>query len=1154
MQTNPKRETSFCRRALCFILTLALALTVLSVGLSGVAVAQDVDTAESGSNYTSETTDIDIMNSKWSGADSASAFWVDATYYDYYSDEEMSGQKWLEPKQAGTGFGDADDDWYTFETFNSKISSYGGNLTYPLYFGNFCNTVAQKGSGSGSYIDSAYEFTIDTNGNTRDTRIVKDHGGPYARIINGLRNYDYFIENSNGLNERHDSVIGLAHDNLDANGNIRDKSGNKMPYFDASWLTQYSAGKSVKSYFPFRHETNAAGVTTYSFDSENAKDNVFFNWSGKTPQSVSYGQGTNYGIDDGLYNFMGDGYQAGKGIFPFNTRGSRGGNSNLDYGFGIKMNMDFRVPEYGTVDGTANGDAVTFEYSGDDDLWVYLSEYDNSGNLTNSRLILDLGGNHKQAKGYVDFSEMKSYITTEAAFAASNVKYKSDTMYIALSDGWSDVNVWAWDDGLDGIWVNKSKVTIDGQELYAFKLSDFGGRTKFTTASDKDWTKQAWDNEYNKPLNSVIHSQLGNVCWSDNPNWIEPKYPCDGEYTDLAGVSYANDTQKIKDLGDNLDPDKTYHLTVFYMERGMIESNCMMKFTMTPVKNNLKVKKTIHTDGLNDGIAGAVQAMDLNFTNSVNNTANEDSYTLGHNGTKEFTGYDTGSAVTVTEKKAEEGVVWMATDWELVDNNQNGKKLKSGTYEYDPYSDAVYETSTATDSFTLEDPRLATNTANLQVNFDNYPLVGGPLAIAKSVEGDSSNTDAFEFELLVDINGGRNYIGYDLDFDKTVGERTIPNAGTMNKGKFTMKSNEGIIVNGLPYGATYLLKEKTKDGYRPVSDFDGMIMMNNDAVEIVNIPLNGEGFLSVKKYINSGGTDYLHNNGSLFSFKAQGMDIVEGKSTVSTKGQSQEVTKTDSSGKVNFSANTNSQSDKFLKFSKIGKYAYQITETASSTPDIGKDSATIYALIDVVQDSSATTAGGALKVNSVTYYSDASLTTVIRDPAFRNPAQVGSVKVVKYSNNPKDNNSGASALGGATFNVYKVSDNGADVDEGTPVGQAKETGADGIARFENLDIYDYNTMQRQWFALVEVEGIDGRIKDNNIMYFTLPMEDADGTLKYDITYEYINGAIKNPQTAGWGYGVLPVLGWTAIILAAAVLGFWFFKNRNRGHRPAHMRG
>lgn len=158
MQANPKRGTPFCRRTLCFILTLALAFPVLSVGLSEAVVAQNIDVAISTSNYTNETTDIDITGSKWSGANSGQAFLVDATYYDYCSDEEPEGQKWLEPKQAGTGLGDADDDRYTFETFNSKISQNAIRLTYPLYFGNFRDTVAQNGEGSGAYTDSSYRF------------------------------------------------------------------------------------------------------------------------------------------------------------------------------------------------------------------------------------------------------------------------------------------------------------------------------------------------------------------------------------------------------------------------------------------------------------------------------------------------------------------------------------------------------------------------------------------------------------------------------------------------------------------------------------------------------------------------------------------------------------------------------------------------------------------------------------------------------------------------------------------------------------------------------------------------------------------------------------------------------------------------------------
>lgn len=1154
LQKIPKKEAGLRRRSLCFILALVLVLSTLSVGLSAVAAASDEDIAESGGNYLGETTDIDISAKAPSGGQSSQAYWVDATYYDYYSDEEMQGEKWLEPLKAGTGYDDAEDDWYTFETFNSKISSYASNagtrMTYPLYFGNFCNTVTQEGEGAGAYINNAYKFKIDSKDGKKVTSIVENHGGPYARVINGLYNYQYFIDNSNGLNDLHDSIIGLAHNNLDANGNIRDVSGTKMPYFDASWLRQNNAGKSIKSHFPFRVDpNNTTGVITYSFDSNSAKDNVFFNWSGKTPQSVGYGQGAGYGVKDGLHDFMGT--DSGYGIFPFNrSSGSNGGNGNLDYGFGIKLNMDFRVPENGTVDGTAGGSPVTFEYAGDDDLWVYLSEYNDSGELTNSRLILDLGGNHKEAKGKVDFKQMKSYITTGAAYANSNVKYKSDTMYIAKSDGWNDVNVWAWDDGLEGIWVNHTTVDIDGQQLYAFKLSDFGGRTKFTTVEyEGNWSsKRARDSQSGLELDCVLHSQLGNVCWSDNPNWIEPKYPTDGRYLDLAGVSYANDTQKVKSLGSQLDPDKTYHLTIFYMERGMIESNCMMKFTMTPVKNSLKVKKNIETEGLNTGIAPAVQGMDVSFTNKVNNK-DEDTYPLTNEGINEFTSYDTGSSVSVREDKANKGVIWETTGWKIIDNNQNGKVLKQGSYTYDPDGTAGYSLTTQTDAFDLEDPRIATNTASLQVNFVNEPLVGGPLEILKTVKGDSSSTDTFDFEFLVDINGGTNYQGYNLKYSKVTGSTVTQNAGTMNSGKFSVKANEKIIIEGLPAGVTYILKETTKDGYQPISDFTGTVDTHKKTINVENVMLSGTGTLSVTKKLSSAGEEHTYSGGNLFSFKAEGMDIVQGKSTISTLGQSQETRTADQNGKVTFSANASDASDKFLKFNKVGKYAYKITETQSTASDISRDTKTIYALIDVGQG-----AGGSLKVNSTTYYSNASLTTPANEAVFINTVQTGSVKVVKYDNNPNNPNTGASALGGAYFNVYKVSADGADISTGTPVGESKQTNASGIAEFKNLDIYDFSTMERQWYALTETQGINGRIKDDRVIYFTLPMQGDGGEQKYDITYEYVNGAIKNPVTAGWGYGVLPTLGWAALILALAVAGFWILSGRkNLFHSPAHMR-
>lgn len=1165
-------------RTTSLILALTLILSAASVGFATLASAVTDDSlAETGAGSRVKVADGTGDNYK---ADSDKAFWVDATYFDYYSDEEDSGAKWLEPKQAGTGFNDAEDDWYTFEDFNRKISSTASSnkIKYPLYFGNFCNTVAQKGSGSGAYIDSAYQFKVQNDGSDRTTVIEKTHGGPYARVVDGLYNYRYFINNSNGLNDMHDSVINLAQNKLDSSGNIltpTDTGSTVMPYFNESWLTSQSAAKVFDSSFPFRQATGG-DVTTYSFNSTGAKDNVFFNWNEKTPISVAYGQGEDsasiarFGVKDGLSRFMGD-QSSTYGIFPFNrANDGNGGNNNLDYGFGIKMDMDFRVPENGKI----GSDDVKFNYSGDDDIWVYITPYKANGSLdyANSYLALDLGGNHKMAQGEINFSTMKSTITTEAAFADSSVNYKGDTMYVAKSDGWNDVNIWAWDDnGNNGHWVTKTKMGFDesGHDLYAFKLSDFNSCYHFTVTENANWDNpgQRSKNE-GKNLNCVIHSQLGNVCWSDNPNWIIPKYPTDGQYTDLAGVNYATAAQKTKTLngGAQLDPDQTYHMTIFYMERGMIESNCQMSFTMTPVKNDFKVNKTVNVTDVNAGLKSVfTQDKAFGFTTTEGSSlstgkkytiggtsytvGNDGKYSLKHNQTADFANqHETGSTLLVCETAPSDGLTYTTT-WNVVDNNNSANVLKSGD-------------GTATQSFELVDPRNASARANLQANFVNTPTVA-PLSVTKYVVDEVGNamsvTDEFTFTIKLNLGAGET--AYDLAYTTNTGS-----SGTATGGVFKLKTGETATFAGIPIGATYTVTETPADGYKAIkyslnhgadqaisgtASISSTIGANN-TLTVTNQPGEASASFELEKEILSGETELPYQEGTLFSFKAQGKGPVtyeQGKTSLDASSMSAEI------DEINGGKGT----DDSLSFSHAGVYIFEISElqtvnnggddndTKTHNADFIDNNQKFLAKVTVTANGSELTAdnidyykydGGA--INASSFSADKKIAHVV----FTNTVKTGKVTV-----NKKDGK--GSPLSGVQFSLYKKT--GAT----ETLVKAVNSGADGKVVFDDLDIYEHGasysgTPAYQTYVLKETSAKNGYMKENTVYEFKFPTYDSNaGELKYEYTFDYVNAALKQPDSGSVAESMLP-LGIALIFLSFVSVGLYIAQLKKKQLAAQHV--
>ncbi len=86
--------------------------------------------------------------------------------------------------------------------------------------------------------------------------------------------------------------------------------------------------------------------------------------------------------------------------------------------FGMTVAFDFFRP----ADGKINGDPMTFNFSGDDDVWVYLTDTDNN----TTKLVLDLGGIHGAMDGSINFA------TGEVTYSNENA-LERERYY---NDGW----------------------------------------------------------------------------------------------------------------------------------------------------------------------------------------------------------------------------------------------------------------------------------------------------------------------------------------------------------------------------------------------------------------------------------------------------------------------------------------------------------------------------------------------------------------------------------------------------------------------------------------------------------------------------------------------------------------------------------------------
>ena len=318
--------------------------------------------------------------------------YVNTTIYDYYSDYELNGSNRDDYKSDIAV--NTHRIYQPFRQFNMALSDYYqvNGATSPLYWGNFQN-----------YKEATDFKNIAGTMNLFGYPNSKDDSNLYQKFF--YENNSMWGSDGNKLSSGNNATQGLVANQLNNNSLQLETESNGTvlaPFFDKDFLNGNNSKNTVlgKVYenvtFPFVKK--GMYWTFDSADKEATNKNLqlkydatdeYFLQSNNEEEEVK-GNTTNGATANGNY-------------FPLNSKNQSGKASQLNYGFGQKFDLKFRLTSDGKILGPNNERVpIEFNFSGDDDVWVFID----------GQLVLDIGGDHAVVTGKIDFANKMATVSS----------------------------------------------------------------------------------------------------------------------------------------------------------------------------------------------------------------------------------------------------------------------------------------------------------------------------------------------------------------------------------------------------------------------------------------------------------------------------------------------------------------------------------------------------------------------------------------------------------------------------------------------------------------------------------------------------------------------------------------------------------------------